>query len=120
MAYTRGQVTSSLAAAAQALLSLRTNLSFTRYTAQPSQSTATAAEATVPSKGYFWAQWTNWYHAFLSEVADEFPQQAIAERRAEATSRWVSYTAKKARCSESQVRAWLRTADQKALVAAYA
>jgi len=118
MAYTRGQVTSSLAAAAQALLSLRNQMSFTRYTAQPSNATTT--EATGPSKGYFWAQWTNWYHAFLSEVADEFPQQPIAERRAEATSRWVSYTAKKARCSESQVRAWLRTADQKALVKAFA
>lgn len=68
----------------------------------------------------FWSQWTNWYHAFLAEVTDEYPSLPVAERRSQATSRWVSYAAKQLRCSEPQVRAWLRTADQNSLVAAYA
>jgi hypothetical protein len=67
----------------------------------------------------FWTQWTNWYHTFLSEATDEFPSLPIAERRSEATTRWVTFTAKQLSCSESTVRAWLRTANQKALVAAY-
>jgi len=72
------------------------------------------------SESKFWSQWTNWYHAFLSEVTDEFPHLPIAERRAQATSRWVSFASKQLHCSESQVRGWLRTADQAELVAAYA
>jgi hypothetical protein len=67
----------------------------------------------------FWTEWTNWYHTFLSEATDEFPSLPIAERRSEATSRWVTFTAKQLSCPESIVRAWLRTANQKKLVAAY-
>jgi hypothetical protein len=67
----------------------------------------------------FWTEWTNWYHTFLSEATDEFPSLPIAERRSEATSRWVTFTAKQLNCPESIVRAWLRTANQKKLVAAY-
>jgi hypothetical protein len=118
MIYTRGQKSSSVSAAAQALLALRGPLSFTRYSlSQPSQAVTDVAE---PSQGKFWSLWTNWYHAFVSEVTDEYPSLPIAERRAQATTRWVSYTAKQLHCSESQVRAWLRTADQKALASAYA
>jgi hypothetical protein len=67
----------------------------------------------------FWTEWTNWYHTFLSEATDEFPSLPISERRSEATSRWVTFTAKQLNCPESIVRAWLRTANQKKLVAAY-
>ena len=107
MVYTRGQNS-----AASALLALRGPVSFTRYTL--------SYVASTPSQSKFWSHWTNWYHTFLSEATDEYPSLSIAERRAEATSRWVSYTAKQVHCSESQVRAWLRTADQKALTSAYA
>jgi len=122
MVYTRGQKSSSISAAASALLSLRGPLSFTRYNlAQSSVATPVAASsASGPSQTQFWAQWTNWYHAFLSEVTDEYPSLPIAERRSQATSRWVTYTAKQLRCSEPQVRSWLRTADQKDLASAYA
>jgi hypothetical protein len=130
MVYTRGQKSASVSAAAQALLSLRGPLSFTRYSlaqtalATPSQTATPVATSssstTAPTQTQFWSLWTNWYHAFVSEVTDEYPSLPIAERRAQATSRWVSYTAKQLRCSEPQVRAWLRTADQKDLVAAYA
>ena len=130
---TRGQISASFAAAAQNLLSLRyryaapvsthsqqtSALMQSRGVTQTSAVTATT-EQQAPSKGHFWTEWTNWYHAFLSEVTDEFASLPIAERRSEATSRWVTFTSKRLRCSESQVRAWLRTADQKALVAAYA
>ena len=77
-----------------------------------------ASSPKIPSRR-FWTEWTNWYHAFLSEATDEFPTLPIAERRSEATSRWVTFTAKQLSCTESVVRAWLRTANQKALVAAY-
>lgn len=123
---TRGQISASFAAAAQNLLSLRYRYAAPVSTRVVEQQTSTLASSTnqqqqqTPSKGRFWTEWTNWYHAFLSEVTDEFASLPIAERRSEATSRWVTFTSKRLRCSESQVRAWLRTADQKALVAAYA
>jgi hypothetical protein len=126
MVYTRGQKSASVTAAAHALLSLRGPLSFTRYSLAQGSSASPVAVATpsssttAPTQKQFWTEWTNWYHAFISEVTDEYPSLPIAERRAHATTRWVSYTAKQLRCSEPQVRAWLRTADQKNLVAAYA
>ena len=125
MVYTRGQksASASISSAAQALLALRGPLSFTRYSlAQPSrEATPTQSiSSSGPSQTKFWTEWTNWYHAFLAEVTDEFPSLPVAERRSQATSRWVTYTAKQLRCSEPQVRAWLRAADQKDLSAAYA
>lgn len=120
MVYTRGQksASASISSAAAALLALRGPISFTRYTL--AQQSTPASPQAAPTQGKFWAEWTNWYHAFLAEVTDEYPSLPVAERRAQATSRWVSYTAKQLRCSEPQVRAWLRTADQKDLAAAYA
>lgn len=118
MVYTRGQKSSSVSASA--LLALRGPLSFTRYSlAQAPVATPVSSQST-PTQGKFWTEWTNWYHAFLAEVTDEYPSLPVAERRAQATSRWVTYTAKQLRCSEPQVRAWLRAADQKDLSAAYA
>ena len=126
---TRGQISASFAAAAQNLLSLRYRYAApvsTRLVEQLSQTQTLASSSNeqqqqvAPSKDRFWTEWTNWYHTFLAEVTDEFASLPIAERRSEATSRWVTFTSKRLRCSESQVRAWLRTADQKALVAAYA
>lgn len=120
MVYTRGQksASASISSAAAALLALRGPVSFTRYTlAQPSQ---VASSGRAPNQKQFWTEWTNWYHAFVSEVTDEYPSLPIAERRSQATTRWVSYTAKQLHCSEPQVRSWLRTADQKELAAAYA
>jgi len=123
MAYTRSQISASIASAAQSLLALR----FRRQAvvdsqpAQPTPSrpaTSKAASNSGPSEAKFFDQWTNWYHAFVSEVTDEYPSLPIAERRSQATSRWVTFTAKQLRCSEPQVRAWLRTTDQKALAAA--
>lgn len=64
--------------------------------------------------------WTTWYHAFLSEATDENPSYPIADRRSQATSRWVTFASKQFHCTESEVRAWLRQADQKALLAACA
>ena len=122
MPYTRSQMSASIASAAHTLAGMR----FRRPAFVESQalyvapSAQAASKASSPSTSKFWAQWTNWYHAFLAEVTDEFPSLPIAERRSQATSRWVSYTAKQLHCSEPQVRAWLRTADQKDLVAAYA
>lgn len=81
-------------------------------------SNAPVASTKIPS-GRFWTEWTNWYHTFLSEATDEFPSLPIAERRSQATSSWVTFTAKQLKCPESTVRAWLRTANQKKLVAAY-
>jgi hypothetical protein len=124
MVYTRGQksASASISSAAAALLALRDPLSFTRYSLaqSPVATPVAASSASGPSQTKFWTQWTNWYHAFLSEVTDEYPSLPIAERRAQATSRWVTYTSKQLRCSEPQVRAWLRTADQKDLASAYA
>ena len=124
MVYTRGQksASASISSTAAALLALRGPLSFTCYSLSQSPVAAPVASSSAsgPSQTKLWAQWTNWYHAFLSEVTDEYPSLPIAERRAQATSRWVTYTSKQLRCSEPQVRAWLRTADQKDLASAYA
>ena len=122
MVYTRGQksASASISSAAAALLALRGPLSFTRYSLAPSPVATPVSSQAAPTQGKFWTEWTNWYHAFLAEVTDEFPSLPVAERRSQATSRWVTYTAKQLRCSEPQVRAWLRTADQKDLSAAYA
>ena len=125
MVYTRGQKSASITNAAQALLMLRgpaTGLTFTRYSLASAATPATSATPATqaPSQKQLWTQWTNWYHAFVSEITDESPHLPIAERRSQATSRWVTYAAKQLHCSESHVRAWLRTADQKDLAAAYA
>jgi hypothetical protein len=92
-------------------------LSSTKITHQSPR--VSTVNSTSTSSNRMWAEWTNWYHAFLSEVADEFPSLPIADRRSEATSRWVSFTAKNLKCSESVIRAWLRKSNQKALVVAY-
>ena len=132
MPYTRGQISASIAAAAQSLLSLRfqrtavveaVNQNHGYHSTTTAVAMPVAAHTSVtktPTQKQFWTQWTNWYHAFLAEVNDESPSLPIAERRSQATTRWVTSTSKRLHCSESQVRAWLRTADQKALVAAYA
>lgn len=126
MAYTRSQISASIASAAQSLLSLRFQRPALVEAVSQNRSyhsAVTAKESAAPkspTQKQFWTQWTNWYHAFLAEVTDESPSLPVAERRSQATSRWVISTSKRLRCSESQVRAWLRTADQKALVAAYA
>jgi len=110
MVYTRSQK-SEFITAARNLVSLKAPLASTK---------AAPAPSSAPSPQRFWQTWSTWYHAFLSEVTDESPSLPIASRRSEATSRWTAFCAKELRCSESEVRAWLRTADQKALVAAYA
>ena len=124
MVYTRGQKSASVSAAAQALISLRGPLSFTRYsltqTALANPVATNSSSTSAPTQKQFWAQWTNWYHAFVSEVTDEYPSLPISERRAQATTRWVTYTSKQLHCSEPQVRTWLRTANQKNLASAYA
>jgi hypothetical protein len=117
--------------AAKALVALRnSNLLLTSTTAhsvkkydivshatEATQATQVSQASHVCNKK-FWNYWTNWYHAFLSEATDENPSHPIADRRSQATSRWVTFTSKELRCSESDVRAWLRKADQKALLAA--
>jgi len=125
MVFTRGQ-TSSVLDAAKALVSLR-NYPVYQLVARVSTPVASAdvrAAAAVPKTSAkdsaLWSTWADWYHAFLSEATDDNPSHPIADRRAIATSRWVTFTSKKLRCSESEVRAWLRTADQKALLAACA
>lgn len=102
---------SSLYAAARTLASLRSTL----VTAAP---TTTAQSYKADSK--FMNLWNAWYHAFLSEATDENPSYPISDRRSQATTRWVTFASKQMRCSESVVRAWLRQADQKALLAACA
>ena len=114
MVYTRSQK-SEFATAVRNLVSLKAPLASTK--AAPK---AAPASSSAPSPQRFWQTWSTWYHAFLSEVTDESPSLPIASRRSEATSRWTTFCAKELRCSESVVRAWLRTADQKALVVAYA
>jgi len=101
----------SLYAAARTLLSLR-NSSIT--TAPTTTTTASAQSYKADSK--FMTLWEDWYHAFLSEATDENPSYPIADRRSQATSRWVTFASKQLRCTESVVRAWLRQADQKALL----
>jgi len=82
------------------------------YLVKPSQA--------KPSQAKFWSLWTNWYHAFLTEAKDEFPSSSISDLRSIATSRWVTFTSKNLCCSDSDVRSWLRKANQKALLAACA
>lgn len=135
MVFTRSQTPStfslssfSLLDAAKALLSLRhSNVSIlsnatvsTNDVSSRVKTSSSAAQPTSIPQGKFWASWTNWYHAFLAEATDENASLPIAERRAIATSRWVNFTSKKLHCSESEVRGWLRKADQKALLAACA
>jgi hypothetical protein len=114
--------------AAKALIALsNSNLVLTSTTAHSvktynvvsnaSQATQ-ATQVSQATQAKFWNYWTNWYHAFLSEATDENPSHPIADRRSQATSRWVTFTSKQLRCSESEVRGWLRKADQKALLAA--
>ena len=107
----------SLYAAARTLLSLR-NSSVTT-TATPATATTTTAPS-YKADSRFMTLWENWYHAFLSEATDENPSYPIADRRSQATSRWVTFASKQMRCTESVVRAWLRQADQKALLNACA
>jgi len=105
----------SLYAAARTLLSLRNS----SVTTTPSTSLAAAATASTQSyktDSKFMTFWEDWYHAFLSEATDENPSYPIADRRSQATSRWVTFASKQMRCTESVVRAWLRQADQKALL----
>ena len=113
----------SVVHAAHGLLSLRNStvpLTVTRYSLVSTTSPVVRPSQTrsTPSQTRFWTQWTNWYHAFLAEIKDESPSLPIAERRSQATTRWVTFTAKQFHCTESEVRAWLRSADQKALLAA--
>ena len=127
MVFTRSQQTPSafslssfsIMDAARALLNLRS--SSVSVTPSVSYSAGyTATQNQTPSQSKFWSSYTNWYHAFLSEATDEHPSASIAERRTVATSRWVTFASKRLRCSESEVRGWLRKADQKALLAASA
>jgi len=104
--------------AARALLNLRS--SNVKVIPTQAATTATQAPARTPSQAKFWSSYTNWYHAFLSEATDESPSSSIAERRTVATSRWVTFASKQLHCSESEVRGWLRKADQKSLLAASA
>jgi len=98
---------SSLYFAARTLISLRI---------PPSAATASRG----PSYSKCMTLWATWYHAFLSEVTDENPSLPIAERRSKATSRWVSFASKQLHYSESELRGWIHTTDQKALHAASA
>jgi len=135
MVFTRSQQTPStfsissfsIMDAARALLNLRGSSS-----AKPSSCTlhvdeshstltnAASAQTQGPSQSRFWTSYTNWYHAFLSEATDENSSAPISDRRAVATTRWVAFASKQLKCSESDVRGWLRKADQKALLSASA
>ena len=128
MVFTRSQQTPSafsltsfsIMDAARALLNLRnSSVKNPSYTVHVDESHTTFTKAS-PSQTRFWSSYTNWYHAFLSEATDETPSASIADRRTVATSRWVTFASKQLSCSESDVRAWLRKADQKALLAASA
>lgn len=118
MPYTRGQMSDFASSAIKALVSLRSQ----KPVESEKQNLRYVSKNSVPSynasDARFMTHWTNWYHAFLSEVSEEFPGTSIAQRRSIATSRWVNFTVKNFRCPEGQVQAWLRTADQKALVVA--
>ena len=115
MVFTRSQnstKSSTLHAAARALVSLRNT---------PVVTTASVTkQRTHQSDSAYMNLWTTWYHAFLSEATDENPSYPIADRRSQATSRWVTFASKQFRCSESVIRGWLREADQKLLLAACA
>ena len=106
--------------AARALLNLRGSSVAVVPVAVNSTKIVPAAAIQSPSQTRFWTSYTNWYHSFLSEATDEAPSASIADRRSVATSRWVTFASKQLRCSESDVRGWLRKADQKALLAASA
>jgi len=120
MVSTRSQKSSfTVFDAAKALIALsNSNLVLTSTIAHSVKTYNVAANTNDVSQAKFWNYWTNWYHAFLSEATDENPSYPIADRRSQATSRWVTFTSKQLRCSESEVRGWLRKADQKALLAA--
>ena len=130
MVFTRSQTTPaftfssfSLLNAAKALVSLHNSTVTpqavsTRSSQRPHAATSVPVYSKLNDK--LWNSWTEWYHAFLSEATDEKPSLPIADRRATATSRWVTFASKNLRCSESDVRAWLRTANQKDLLAACA
>ena len=131
MVFTRSQQTPStfsissfsIMDAARALLNLRGSSAtkLPSYTLHVDESHSTkSAETQGPSQSRFWTSYTNWYHAFLSEATDENPSSPIADRRAVATTRWVAFASKQLKCSESDVRAWLRKADQKELLSASA
>lgn len=115
MVSTRSQnsMNSSTLSAARTLVSLR-NLQL------PPVPTTATINARGPSYSKCMTLWASWYHAFLSEVTDENPSLPIAERRSRATSRWVSFASKQLHYSESELRGWLHTTDQKALQAATA
>lgn len=127
MMSTRSQQTSStfnlssfsLIDAAKALMSLRSS-TVTKAPEVLQTPTKTQTYLATPSQAKFWSLWTNWYHAFLTEAKDEFPSSSISDLRSIATSRWVTFTSKNLRCSDSDVRSWLRKANQKALLAACA
>jgi len=126
MVFTRSQQTPStfglssfsIMDAARALLNLRGSSVAVVPVAVNSTKFVPAAAIQSPSQTRFWTSYTNWYHTFLSEATDESPSASIADRRTVATTRWVTFASKKLQCSESDVRAWLRKADQKALLAA--
>lgn len=132
MVFTRSQQTPSafsmtsfsIMDAARALLNLRgssVSVTPTPVTYSTGSTTSnTNTQSQTPSQTKFWSSYTNWYHTFLAEATDESPSASIAERRGVATSRWVTFASKRLRCSESEVRGWLRKADQKALLAASA
>jgi hypothetical protein len=135
MVFTRSQQTPStfgltsfsIMDAARALLNLRSSISTssvkTPYTVHIDETHSTftkTPQPSQPSQKQFWASYTNWYHAFLSEATDEDSSASIADRRGVATSRWVTFASKQLHCSESEVRGWLRKANQKALLAATA
>jgi len=114
MPYTRSQTS-----AAQSLVTMRfRRTAFNQDKGLYLTQTTPKMSSSLTSK--FWTEWTNWYHTFLAEVTDEFPSLPMADLRSEATSRWVSYAANQLRCSEPQLRAWLRTANQNDLLSAYA
>ena len=118
MVSTRSQnsTKSSLHAAARTLASLRNTVVSATITSAPNTSTGKSYK----TDSRYMNLWETWYHAFLSEATDENPSYPIADRRSQATSRWVTFASKKLNCSESEVRAWLRTANQKLLLAACA
>lgn len=127
MVFTRSQQTPStfglssfsIMDAARALLNLRGSSIMTAPVSRSTNSTK-ASYTQTPSQRRFWSSYTSWYHAFLSEATDESPSAPIADRRTVATTRWVTFASNQLHCSESDVRGWLRKADQKALLAASA
>jgi hypothetical protein len=66
----------------------------------------TKAKRNTNVSGIF-ANYTNWYDAFVSEVRGE--GYSPAEICSEADKRWVTFCAKSLRCDESVVINWLNT-----------